>query len=120
MNMELYSSFMKLAPLLILKLLATGRFGPTEPDTDRHGWVSFAGDVALMVAVVVGGFIAVLVLGDVLPSTTATRWVLVVTGCMSLLVLAAFKLGQVTSLYRARPTAASVVCVSGGYPEKPG
>ena len=65
--MELYSSFMKLAPLLILKLLATGRFGPSEQDKARQGRVAFAGDVVLMVAVVVGGFIAILVLGDVLP-----------------------------------------------------
>ena len=118
--MELYSSFVKLAPLLILKLLATGRFGPSEQDKDRQGRVAFAGDVVLMVAVVVGGFIAILVLGDVLPPTATTRGVLVVAGCLSLLVLAKFKLGQIASLYRARPRARSLGGTSGGASAYPG
>jgi hypothetical protein len=112
--MELYSSFMKLAPLLILKLLATGRFGPSEQDRDGQGRVAFVGDVVLMVSVVVGGFIAILVLGDVLSPTATNRGVLVVAGCLSLLVLASFKLGQIASLYRVRPRARSLVRTLGG------
>jgi lipopolysaccharide export LptBFGC system permease protein LptF len=111
--MELYSSFIKLAPLLILKLLATGAFGASEHDRDRHGRVALAGHVMLMVAVVVGGFVSILVLGDVLPPTAATRWVLVVAGCLSLLLLANFKLGQIATLYRVRPRARSLVGTSG-------
>jgi hypothetical protein len=112
--MELYSSFMKLAPLLILKLLATGRFGPAEQDQGGEGRLAFAGDVLLMVAVVVGGFIAILVLGDVLPASATTRGVLVVAGCLSLLVLAKFKLSQIASLYRVRPRARGLAGTSGG------
>jgi hypothetical protein len=73
-----------------------------------------AGDVVLMVAVVGGGVISIFVLGDVLAPTAATRGVLVVAGCLSLLVLANFKLGQVASLYRARPRARRLVGTSGG------
>jgi hypothetical protein len=97
--MELYLSFVKLAPLLILKLLATDRFGPSEPDKGRQGRVAFAGDVVLM---------------DVLPPTATTRGVLVVAGCLSLLVLANSTLGQIASLYRARPRARSLGDTSGG------
>jgi hypothetical protein len=118
--MELYSSFMKLAPLLILKLLATGGFGPSEQDKDKQGPVAFAGDLVLMVAVVVGGIVATLVLGDVLPPTATTRWVLVVAGCLSLLVLAKYKLGQIASLYQARPRARRLVDTSGGASAYPG
>jgi hypothetical protein len=112
--MELYSSFMKLAPLLILKLLATGRFGPSEQDEDRQGLVAFAGDVVLIVAVVVGGVVSILVLGDVLSPTATTRGVLVVAGTLSLLVLANFKLGQIATLYRVRPRARRLVGNAGG------
>jgi hypothetical protein len=116
--MELYSSFMKLAPLLILKLLATG--DTSEQGKGRQGRVAFAGDVVLMVAVVGGGVISILVLGDVLAPTATTRGVLVVAGCLSLLVLANFKLGQIASLYRARPRARSLVDTSGGASADPG
>jgi hypothetical protein len=112
--MELYSSFIKLAPLLILKLLATGAFGASEHDQDRHGRVALAGHVMLMVAVVGGGFVSILVLGDVMPPTAATRWVLIVAGCLSLLLLANFKLGQIATLYRARPHPTRLEGTSGG------
>jgi len=118
--MELYASFMKLAPLLILKLLATGRFGPSEQDRDGQGRVAFAGDVVLMVAVIVGGFISILVLGDVLPPTATTRGVLVVAGCLSLLVLANSTLGQIASLYRAGPRARRLGDTSGRASADPG
>jgi protein-S-isoprenylcysteine O-methyltransferase Ste14 len=117
---ELYSSFMKLAPLLILELLATGRFGPSGQDEDGQGRMAFAGDVVLMVAVVVGGVVSILVLGEVLPPTATTRGVLVVAGCLSLLVLANFKLGQIASLYRVRPRARRLVGTSGGASAYPG
>lgn len=118
--MDIYSSFMKLAPLLILKLLATGRFGPSEQDKYGQGRVAFAGDVVLMVAVVVGGFIAILVLGGMLPPSPITRGVLVVAGCLSLLVLANFKLGQIASLYRFRQRARSPVGTPDGASADPG
>jgi hypothetical protein len=118
--MELYSSFMKLAPLLILKLIATGRFGPSEQDTDGQGWGSLAGDLVLIVAVVGGGVVSILVLGDVLAPTATTRGVLVVAGCLSLLVLANFKLGQIATLYRVRPGARRLVGTSGGASADPG
>jgi hypothetical protein len=104
---------MKLAPLLILKLLATGTFGPSEQNPDRQGRMALAGDVVLMVAVVVGGLVALLVLGDVLHPTAVTRWMLVIAGCLSLLVLANFKLGQIVSLYGNRPRARRLGRTSG-------
>jgi hypothetical protein len=115
-RLELYSTFLKLAPLLLLKLVAKSGFGPSEQDKDRRGRVAFAGDVVLMVSAVVGGFIATLVLGDVLPETAATRRVLVVAGCLSLLVLAEYMLRQIASLYRARPRARELEGASGGTP----
>jgi protein-S-isoprenylcysteine O-methyltransferase Ste14 len=118
--MELYSSFLKLAPLLLLKLPSKGRFGLSQPDKPRRGRVAFAGDVLLVVAVVVGGFIAILVLGGVLPETATTRGMLVVAGCLSLLVLAEYMLRQVASLYRARPHARRPVVTSGGTSDYPG
>jgi hypothetical protein len=117
---ELYSSFLKLAPLLLLKLLAKGGFGPSEQDKDKPGPVAFVGDVVLMVAVVGGGFIAILVLGDVLPATATTRGVLVVAGCLSLLVLAKYQLRQIASLYRVRPRARRLVGTSDGASDYPG
>ena len=75
-----------------------------------QGRVAFAGDVVLTVAVV-GGFIATLVLGDVLPATATTRGVLVVMGCLSLLVLAKY---QIAALYRVRPRARRLVDTSSG------
>jgi hypothetical protein len=111
---------MKLAPLLILKLLATGRFGPSEQDRDGQGRVAFVGDVVLMVAVVVGGVISILVLGDVLAPTAATRGVLVVAGCLSLLVLANFTLRRIAFLYRAHPRPRSLGDTSGGTSAEPG
>ncbi len=112
--MELYSSFLKLAPILLLKVLAKGGFGPSEQDKDRRGRVEFAGDVVLTVAVVGGGLIATLVLGDVLPPTATTRGVLVVAGCLSLLVLAKYMLGQIASVYQVRLRARRLEGTSGG------
>lgn len=118
--MELYSSFLKLAPLLLLKLLAKGGFGPSEQDQDRQGRVAVAGDVVLAVAVVGGGFIATLVLGGLLTPSATTRVVLVVVGCLSLLVLAVYTLRQIASLYRVRPRARGLATPSGGAPANPG
>ncbi|MCU0277552.1 MAG: hypothetical protein MUE31_01525 [Candidatus Nanopelagicales bacterium] len=118
--MELYSSFLKLAPLLLLKLLAKGGFGPSEQGEDPQGRVALAADVVMTVAVVGCGFIATLVLGDVLPATATTRGMLVVTGCLSLLVLAKYQLRQVASLYRVRPRARRPVGSSGGESGRPG
>jgi len=114
--LELYSTFLKLAPLLLLKLVAKRGFGPSERDKERPRRVDFAGDVVLVVSAVVGGVIAILVLGDVLPATAATRGVLVVAGCLSLLVLAEYMLRQIASLYRARPRVRELEGASGGTP----
>jgi hypothetical protein len=118
--MELYSSFLKLAPLLLLKLLAKGGYSSSEQGKDRLGRVAVAGDVLLVVAVVGGGFIATLVLGGVLSPTATTRKVLVVAGCFSLLVLAAYTLRQVASLYRIRPPARGLADPSSGGSANPG
>lgn len=118
--MELYASFLKLAPILLLKLLAKGGFGQSEQDRGRRGRMVLAGDVVLVVAVVVGGFIALLVLSGVLAPTATTRGVLVAAGCLCLLVLAQFILRQIVSLYRARSRARSLVGTSGGASTYPG
>ncbi|HSK55111.1 MAG TPA: hypothetical protein VK908_07645 [Jiangellales bacterium] len=77
--MELYSSILKLAPFMLLKLLAKGAFAP--PQRARPGRAAMAGDVTLVVVVVAGAFVAALVLGDVLSPTAATRWAVVLAGC---------------------------------------
>jgi hypothetical protein len=118
--MELYSSFMKLAPLVLLKLLGSGGFGSSGRDNDERGLMAFAGDVALVVAVVVGGVLAVLVLGDVVAPTVITRGVLVVAGCLSLLVLATYTLRQVASLHGVRPRPRPLVGRSGDASTYPG
>jgi hypothetical protein len=82
--------------------------------------VAFAGDVVLTMSVIVGGFIAILVLGDVLPPTATTRGVLVVAGCLSLLVLANFTLRRIALLYRARPRPRSLGDTPGGASAEPG
>jgi hypothetical protein len=82
--------------------------------------VAFAGDVVLIVAVVFGGFIAIFVLGDVLPPTATTRGVLVVAGCLSLLALGAYEIGQIASMYRVRPRARRLVGTSDGASAYPG
>jgi hypothetical protein len=105
---------LKLAPLLLLKLLAKGVFGPSEQDRNRQGPVAFAGDLVLVVAVVGGGIIATFVLGDVLPATATTRGVLVVAGSLSLLVLGEYKVRQIASLYRGRSGAPGPAGTSGG------
>jgi hypothetical protein len=97
---ELYTTFLKLAPLLLLKLLAKRGFGTSDQGQDRRGRVAYAADVVLIVSAVVGGLIAILVLGDALPATAATRGALVVAGCLSLLVLGEYMLRHVGSLYR--------------------
>lgn len=112
--MELYSAFLKLAPLLVLKLLAKGVFGPAEQNKHRQGRLALVGDAVLMVAVVGGGLIATFVLGDVLPATATTRGVLVVAGSMSLLVLGEYKVRQIASLYRGRSGAPGPAGTSGG------
>jgi hypothetical protein len=113
---DLYSAFMKLAPLLILKLLATSGFGSSENGVIGQGRVAIAGDVVLMASVVVGGFVAILVLGGVLPPSAGTRGVLVVAASLSLLVLANVKLAQIASLYHARPRQRSLGDATGGRP----
>lgn len=113
--MELYSSILKLAPLMLLKLLAMGAFGP-----GRHGRVALTGDVTLVISVVAGGFVAALVLGDVLPSTATTRWTVVLAGCLSLLLLAAHMLREISSLHRARPHARGPSTPSGSASASPG
>lgn len=83
---------------------------------DRQGRVAFAGDVVLIVSVVVGGFTALLVLGQVLPATAMTRGGLVVVGCLSLLSLGAYEVRQIASMYRVRPRPRDT---SGGAPVDP-
>lgn len=111
--MELYSSILKLAPLMLLKLLATGAFGPSVRVDGRRGRVALAGDVMLVVSVVVGGFVAALVLGDVMRPTATTRWTVVLAGCLSLLLLAAHMLGEIASMYQVRPRAQGLANPSG-------
>jgi hypothetical protein len=119
-RLELYASFLKLAPLLLLKLPAKGRFGPWKKDGADQGGLALAGDVMLVVAVVLGAFIAVLVLGGALPSTASTRGVLVAAGCLSMLALGEHQVRHIASLYRARPQAVSLEDNASGASADPG
>lgn len=118
--MELYSSFLKLAPLLLLKLLSARGLAQPEQDKERPVRVSFAGDLAVIVAVVGGAFIALFVLGDVLPATATTRWLLVVGGCLSLLALGEYQVRHIVAIYRVRPRARRLLDTSGKASDYPG
>lgn len=118
--MELYASFLKLAPLLLLKLLSARGLGHSEQSKDRQARVGFAGDVVVIVAVVGGAFIALFVLGDVLHATATTRWLLVVGGCLSLLALGEYQVRHIVSMYRVRPRARRLLDTSGGASVYPG
>ena len=48
-------SFLKLAPLILVKLLPKGAFGPWVLDEDRQGRAALAADVTLVLSVVAGG-----------------------------------------------------------------
>lgn len=111
--MELYSSILKLAPLLLLKLLAMGAFKTSEQHDGRHGRVALAGEVTLVFSIVAGGFVAALVLGDVVPPTATARWTVVLAGCLSLLLLAAHMLREIAVLHRARADASALATPSG-------
>jgi hypothetical protein len=111
--MELYPSIMKLAPLLLLKLLATGAFARPSHDESRYGRIASAGDVTLVISVFAGAFVAALVVGDVTPSTAATRWIVVLSGCLSLMLLAVQMLRGIASLYKDRPDSSGLATPSG-------
>ncbi|MGL4650858.1 MAG: hypothetical protein ACRC1H_15730, partial [Caldilineaceae bacterium] len=110
--MELYSSFLKLAPLLLLKLLSARGLGRSNQGTGGHARVAFASDLAVMVAAIGGAFVALFVLGDVLAPTAITRWLLVVGGCLSLLALGEYQVRRIVSMYRSRPRARRVLGAS--------
>jgi hypothetical protein len=117
---ELYAAILKLAPLLLLKLLAVGAFAPWEQDVGRHRRMALAGDVTLVISAVAAGFIAVLVLGDVIAPTDTTRWTVVLAGCLSLLLLATHMLREILWLYRARPQARRLATPAGAASASPG
>jgi hypothetical protein len=118
--MELYPSIMKLAPLVLLKLLAMGAFARREQDESRYGRIALAGDVTLVISVIAGAFVAALVVGDVTPSTTATRWIVVLSGCLSLMLLAVQMLRGIASLYKDRPEASGLATPSGAASDSQG
>lgn len=80
----------------------------------------FVSDVLLIVAVVGGAFVALLVLGDVLPTTATTRGVLVIGGCLILLALGGHEVRQIASLYRIRLRTRKSVDNAGGASAYPG
>lgn len=116
--MERYEPSLKLAPIILLKLLPKGAFGSWGTDHGRTGRAAMASDVTMVLSVVVGG-IAALVLGDVVAPTATARWIVVLVGCLSLLLLGAHMLRTVTSLYRARPNARGLAISADGYAEPP-
>ena len=118
--MTLYSSFLSMAPFILLAV-TQGAFGPWgRADGDKRWSYTYLWDVVMVLCVIAGGIVSLLVLGDVVSPSTTTRRLVVVAGCVSLLVLANFKLGQIASLYRARPRARRLVGTSGGASADPG
>jgi hypothetical protein len=96
----LYSSFLSMAPFILLAVTA-GAFGPWGRAAD-DGWsYTFLWDVAMVLTVIAGGILSVLVLGDVVNESDTTQDLVVVAGCVSLGLLATHVLVSVTSLYRS-------------------
>lgn len=99
--MTLYAAFLSMAPFILLAVTA-GAFGPWSGDVDEEWSYAFLWDVALVLGVIAGGIVSVLVLGEVFSPSTATRWTVIVAGCLSLALLAVHMLGAVRSRYRSR------------------
>jgi hypothetical protein len=99
---ELYTSILKLAPLMLLKLLAMGAFRPSTSGRGKLQRLVMSSDVLLVISIVAGGVVAALVLGDVMAPTDITRWAVVLAGCVSLLLLAEHMLCEIAVLYNAR------------------
>ncbi|HSK55112.1 MAG TPA: hypothetical protein VK908_07650 [Jiangellales bacterium] len=97
--MSLYSSFLTLGPFIPLAVTA-GAFGPWGRDDDEHWSYAFLWDVAMVLSVITGGIVSLLVLGEVVGKSTATRWI-VIAGCLSLALLAVHMLGAIYSLHRS-------------------
>lgn len=98
--MTLYASFLSMAPFILLAV-TNGAFGPWGR-TENQGWsYTFLWDVAMVLAVIAGGIVSVLALGEVVSPSTTTRRLVVVAGCVSLGLLATHMLWAVTSLYRS-------------------
>jgi len=76
-------------------------------------------DVTRLIGVVIGGFIAALVVGDVMPPTAITRWAAVIAGCLSLPLLAAYVLREIASLHNARPHARGLANPTGAASASP-
>jgi hypothetical protein len=115
--MELYSSILKLAPLVLLKLLLMGAFLPLNPGEGRFVRLAVAGTGALVFSVIAGGVVATLVLGDVIPPTPTARWIVIISGCLSLVLLAVHMLREIGSLYKARPHANALATASESAPD---
>lgn len=98
--MTLYSSFLSMAPFILLAV-TKGAFGPWGGDHSGEWRYSYLWDVGMVLSVIAGGAVSVLVLGDVMAASSATRWLVVVAGCLSLFLLAAHLLWEVSELYRA-------------------
>ena len=98
--MTLYASFLSMAPFILLAV-TKGAFGPWGRTDDEEWSYAFLWDVAMVLSVIAGGIVSVVVLGEVFSPSTTTRWLVVVAGCLSLLLLASHMLWSVTSLYRA-------------------
>jgi len=87
-ELELFAAFLKLDPLLLLKVVAKQRFGPWGAGDDSQWRYVRVWTALIVLSVVAGGLVSVFVLSEVLPVASITRGIVVVAGCLSLLLLA--------------------------------
>lgn len=99
--MELFESFLKLGPLLLLKVVAKQTFGPWGASDDGQWRFTSMWTVLVVLSVLVGGVVSMLVLSEVLPVSPATKGVVVIAGCLSLLLLAVHMLWGLAAMYRS-------------------
>lgn len=97
--MSLYSSFLSMAPFILLAV-TKGAFGPWGRAEDEEWRYTFLWDIAMVLCIIGGALVCLLVLADVVAASATTKWLVLVAGCLSLLLLAAHMLWEVGSLYR--------------------
>ena len=115
--MILYSSFLSMAPFILLAVTA-GAFGPWSAERDQKWSYAWLWDVVLVLSVITGGIVSLLVLGDVVGPNEFTQDFVVVAGCVSLALLAEHILSSIRTRYRNGRMPDQIEMMTPGAPEK--
>ena len=104
-TVDLYSSYLTTAPVILLAISRSFVFGPTPSSARHRNWRwplwHFGVDMVTVVAVLTGAAVSLLVLGDVLPRQDTARDIVVYSGVLSLFLLFLHVGGDVLGLYIA-------------------